>query len=162
MSRSYDVVVIGGGSAAFEAAVAARQAGAERVLMLEKAPEAEYGGNARYSGTGFRFWHQGASEIRALLSDVDEEYFNTFSIEPYSDADFLYDLNKMTLSRIDQALAQTLVHEFNTAVHWMKDTGIRFELLKEHAKVNGKRYLERGIAIHVAGVGLGSCSNGVR
>ena len=47
-----DIIVIGGGSAAFEAAVSARKAGAERVIMLEKAPEAEYGGNARYSGTG--------------------------------------------------------------------------------------------------------------
>ena len=55
-----DIIVIGGGSAAFEAAVAAREAGAKRVVMLEKAPEAEYGGNARYSGTGFRFVHAGA------------------------------------------------------------------------------------------------------
>lgn len=53
VSRSYDVVVIGGGCAAFEAAVAARQAGAERVLMLEKAPEAEYGGNAPIPGLDF-------------------------------------------------------------------------------------------------------------
>ena len=34
-----DIIVIGGGSAAHEAAVAAREAGAERVVMLEKAPE---------------------------------------------------------------------------------------------------------------------------
>jgi hypothetical protein len=54
-----DVIVIGGGSAAFEAAVAARASGAEKIIMLEKAPESEYGGNARYSGTGFRFWHEG-------------------------------------------------------------------------------------------------------
>ena len=38
------VIVIGAGSAAFEAAVAARTAGAERVVMLEQAPEAEFGG----------------------------------------------------------------------------------------------------------------------
>jgi len=55
-----DVLVIGGGTAAFEAAVAARQAGAERVLLLEKAPEDEFGGNARFSHTGFRFVHSGA------------------------------------------------------------------------------------------------------
>jgi len=57
-----DIIVIGGGSAAFEAAVAAREAGAERVVMLEKAPECEFGGNARYSGTGFRFVHTGAEK----------------------------------------------------------------------------------------------------
>ena len=49
-------------------AVAARRIGAKRVIMLEKAPEAEYGGNARYSGTGFRFWHDGGAEIRAIRS----------------------------------------------------------------------------------------------
>src|SRR5436853_503202 len=42
-----DVLVVGGGSAAFESAISARQAGAERVIMLEKAPEPEFGGNAR-------------------------------------------------------------------------------------------------------------------
>jgi len=63
-----DVIVIGGGSAAFEAAIAAREHGAEKIVMLEKAPESEYGGNARYSGTGFRFWHSGAEEIRAFLA----------------------------------------------------------------------------------------------
>jgi len=40
--------------------------------MLEKAPESEYGGNARYSGTGFRFVHAGGDEIRKFLPDVDE------------------------------------------------------------------------------------------
>ena len=46
-TENIPVVVVGGGSAAFEAAVAARQAGAPRVVMLEKAPEPEFGGNAR-------------------------------------------------------------------------------------------------------------------
>ena len=36
---NYPVVVVGGGSAAFEWAVAAKQSGAARVVMLEKAPE---------------------------------------------------------------------------------------------------------------------------
>ena len=61
-----DVLVVGGGTAAFEAAVAARQAGAQKVLLLEKAPEDEFGGNARFSHTGFRFVHAGAQEMRAI------------------------------------------------------------------------------------------------
>lgn len=150
-----DVLVIGGGSAAFEAAVSAKLEGAKRVLMLEKAPEAEYGGNARYSGTGFRFWHKGAPEIRELVPDLDPAEFATLHIEPYSEADFFADLNKMTLGRINQDLAATLVRESNSAVHWMKQAGIKWEVLKEHANVDGKKYFERGIAIHVAGGGLG-------
>lgn len=153
--ESCDVIVIGGGSAAFDAAVAAKQNGADRVVMLEKAPEAEYGGNARYSGTGFRFWHTGAEEIRDFVPEVDEDYFRTLQIAPYTREDFRADLDRMTLGRMDPALASALIEESNAAVHWMKDVGIRWELLKEHAKVGGKRYFERGIAIHVAGGGVG-------
>ena len=61
----------------------------------------------------------------------------------------------MTLGRMDPALSLTLVEQSNAAIHWMKDLGIRWELLKEHAKVGNKRYFERGLAIHVAGGGVG-------
>jgi tricarballylate dehydrogenase len=150
-----DVIVIGGGSAAFEAAVAAREYGAEKIVMLEKAPESEYGGNARYSGTGFRFWHRGADEIRAFVPDIGDDYFNSLQIVPYTKEEFASDLDRMTFGRMDAALARILVEQSNPAVHWMHDTGIRWELLKEHAKVGNKRYFERGIAIHVAGGGVG-------
>ena len=56
---------------------------------------------------------------------------------------------------MNSSLARILVEQSNTAVHWMKDLGIRWELLKEHAKVGTRRYFERGIAIHVAGGGIG-------
>ena len=81
--------------------------------------------------------------------------FSSLEIAPYPDDAFLADLNKMTQGRMDQALATTLVRESNAAVHWMKGIGIKWELLKEHAKVGKKRYFERGIAIHVAGGGVG-------
>src|SRR3954466_11887481 len=154
-TETCDIIVIGGGSAAFEAAVAAREAGAARVVMLEKAPESEYGGNARYSGTGFRFVHGGAEEIRQFIPDIDPALFASMTIPPYGAEDFLADLDRMTQGRMNRTLAQTLVAESNAAVHWMREAGIRWEPLKEHAKVGGKRYFERGIAIHVAGGGIG-------
>src|SRR5215468_2031732 len=150
-----DIVVIGGGSAAFDAAVAARHAGARRVIMLEKAPAAEYGGNARYSGTGFRFVHSGAGEIRRFIPDIDDALFASMAIPPYTAADFMADLERMSEGRMNRMLAATLVAESNAALHWMREVGITFEPLKEHATVDGKRYFERGIAIHVAGGGLG-------
>ena len=45
----YDVIVVGAGNAAM-AAVSAREQGAGRVLMLEKAPRELRGGNTHYSG----------------------------------------------------------------------------------------------------------------
>jgi len=155
LTESCDVIVIGGGSAAFEAAVAAKENGADKIVMLEKAPESEYGGNARYSGTGFRFWHRGLKEIREFVPEMDGDYLNSLQISPYAKEEFSADLERMTLGRMDPGLARTLVEQSNAAIHWMKDIGIRWELLKEHAKVGNKRYFERGIAIHVAGGGVG-------
>lgn len=154
-SETCDIIVIGAGSAAFEAAVAARKAGAERVVMLEKAPESEYGGNARHSGTGFRFVHAGSAEIRHFIPDVPDDLFATMHIAPYTEGDFIADLDRMTQGRMKRDLAQLLVMESNRAVHWMREVGIAWEPLKEHALVDGKRYFERGIAIHVKGGGLG-------
>src|SRR5882672_4771515 len=122
-TETCDIIVIGGGSAAFEAAVAAREAGAERVVMLEKAPEADYGGNARYSGTGFRFVHAGAQEIRQFVPDMDAALFATMSIPPYGADDFMADLERMTQGRMNRELAQVLVGQSNTALHWMRQVG---------------------------------------
>src|SRR5262249_683647 len=106
-----DIIVIRGGSSAFEAAGAARGGGAQRVARLEKAPQSEYGGNARYSGTGFRFVHAGAAEIRGFIPEVDDTLFATMAIPPYSADEFMADLDRMTQGRMNRELAQTLVEQ---------------------------------------------------
>jgi tricarballylate dehydrogenase len=148
-----DIIVIGGGSAAHEAAVAAREAGAERIIMLEKAPEPEFGGNARYSHTGFRFVYDGGREIRTLI-EVDDATFANFVMPPYTRESFLADLKRVTEGRIDEELATFLVDNSNAAVHWMHDKGIKFEHEKP-VPVKGKQYFEPGAVIHTVGGGLG-------
>ena len=149
-----DIVVIGGGSAAFEAAVAARQAGAEKIVMLEKAPESEFGGNARYSHTGFRFAYDTPDEIREIVPDVDEDLFRTFHLPPYTRDDFLADLDRVTQGRIDPVLSGFMVDNSLDAVRWMRDVGIVFEP-EQHPPINGKYYFEPGIIVHSVGGGLG-------
>ena len=85
----YDVIVVGAGNAALTAALSAAQAGA-RVLVLEKAPEAERGGNSRFSGGLFRFayetftgqpelwiwafsWHLAEQQLEELVGPWFEE-----------------------------------------------------------------------------------------
>src|SRR3954462_314180 len=148
-----DIIVIGGGSAAHEAAVAAREAGAERIVMLEKAPESEFGGNARYSHTGFRFVYDGGREIREFI-EVDDAKFANFVMPPYTRENFLADLNRVTEGRIDRELATFLVDNSNAAIRWMHKLGIKFEHEKP-VPVKGKDYFEPGAVIHSVGGGLG-------
>jgi tricarballylate dehydrogenase len=149
-----DIIVIGGGSAAHEAAVAASEAGAERIIMLEKAPEPEFGGNARYSHTGFRFPYDGAREIREFIPDLDDKIFATYEMPPYTEDDFRADLNRVTEGRIDPELGDFLVKNANASLHWMREKGIKFEEEKS-VIVNGRNFFEPGAVIHTVGGGLG-------
>jgi tricarballylate dehydrogenase len=154
-TENIPVVVVGGGSAAFEAAVAAKQAGAPRVLMLEKAPEPEFGGNARFSHTGFRWVFSGAEEIRRFLPEVDDALFEKLHLPPYSAEQYHADLQRVTRGRIDKRLADVLVQQSNAAIHWMRELGIKWEI-DSHVVIDGRYYFEPGLVIHpVGGVGGG-------
>ncbi len=67
-----DVVVVGFGGAGAATAITAHNLGAE-VLMLEKAPEGEEGGNTRVAGQGYLH-----------IDDIDEaiRYLNALSRPP--------------------------------------------------------------------------------
>lgn len=153
-NETCDVLVIGGGSSAFSAAVSARQAGAERVIMLEKAPEAEYGGNARFSHTGFRFCHSGLEEIRAFLPELDNAFFEKSIMEPYTIEQFVGDLNRVTQGLIDQDIAKTLAEESNDAAHWALTTGLKW-IPERFTKVGGRQHFQPGRNVQTLGGGIG-------
>src|SRR5580704_17027073 len=82
-----DVLVIGAGNAASNAALAAHEAGCT-VVMLETAPEAARGGNSAFTGGAFRFVYDDVKHLLALdpsiaeldLSSID---FGTYTKEQY-------------------------------------------------------------------------------
>src|SRR3984893_19159402 len=106
MSSSYDVVVVGAGNAALCAALAARESGVS-VLVLECAPEAERGGNSRFTAGAMRVAYNGVDDLARLMPDLtDEDKANT-DFGAYPVDQFYDDLCRVTQYRTDPQMAQT-------------------------------------------------------
>ena len=120
---AHDVVVIGGGNAALCAALAAREGGAS-VLVLEKAPESERGGNSFFTAGGFRFAHHGLEDLRRdVIPDLSDEEARTIDVPAYTEDQYYDDLMRVTEGRSDLDLAQHLVQRSQPTVMWMRDQG---------------------------------------
>jgi tricarballylate dehydrogenase len=111
LSRTFDVLVIGGGNAALCAAIAAREGGAEHVLVLEAAPKFYRGGNTRHT-RNMRCAHDSATET---LSG------------PYSEDEFWDDLLQVTGGNTDEQLARTMISESKEMLTWIARQGVRFQ-----------------------------------
>ncbi len=72
LPSSIDVVVVGAGNAAMCAALAAAEQGVS-VLILERAPQNESGGNSRFTAGAFRCVYNGVDDLRALMPDLTDE-----------------------------------------------------------------------------------------
>ena len=122
-----DVIVVGAGNAAL-AAVSAREQGAGRVVVLEKAPPELRGGNTHYSGGLFRFAFDRAEDLRPLVPDAEEHIpgFMT-GVQPYPEALFHADLQRVTEGRTDPELAEILIGRSHDTIRWVVEQGIVME-----------------------------------
>ena len=72
LPESVDVVVVGAGNAAHVRSARRRRAG-RPVLVLERAPEEERGGNTRFTAGALRVAYDGVDDLRALMPDLTDE-----------------------------------------------------------------------------------------
>jgi tricarballylate dehydrogenase len=105
-----DVLVIGGGCAALCAAIAARRGGVS-VRMVEQAPLALRGGNARHA-RNFRLMHD---RSQWYVPDV------------YGEDAFFRDLLRVTGGATDEALARILIRGSAEIAPWLVDNGVRLQ-----------------------------------
>ena len=150
-----DVLVVGGASAGYAAAVAASHAGAERVVVLEKASRDGVGGNCRFSLMGFRFVHNGTEDVLGLLPPDERERRTKTRVLPYRAEDFMGDLEQVTAGRIDKELAGILVNDSREAIDWMTELGHRWQFFHRSARAEGYDHYSPGTTLCPAGGGLG-------
>jgi len=154
---SYDVVVVGAGNAALTAALAARENGAS-VLVLEKAPEHEKGGNSYFTAGGFRFCHSGIEDVaKDVLTDLSAAEREQIVL-PVHDRKVFYDaLMKVTRHQANEDMAWRLIDNSRPTMVWLRRHGIRFIPMfgRQSFLVDGKQHFYGGVNIEAVGGGAG-------
>lgn len=152
----WDVIVVGAGNAAFCAALAAREKGAS-VLMLERAPQEENGGNSRFAAGAIRFAYDGVDDIRALCPDLAEDQISITDFGTYTTDQFYDDMFRVTRYRTDAALCERVVMESREMMRWLHSMGVRFMPIygRQAFKVDGRFRFWGGLALEAWGGGPG-------
>jgi tricarballylate dehydrogenase len=109
-SRTYDVLILGGGNAALCAAITARRAG-RSVLLLESAPKHFRGGNSRHT-RNLRCMHDAPADV---LTGA------------YGEEEYWQDLLKVTGGQTNEKLARMTIRHSATCRQWMIAHGVRFQ-----------------------------------
>ena len=127
-TQRYDVIVVGSGNAGFSAASSAKESGANKVLVLEKAPASWAGGNTTFTAGAYRTSFAGLHDVLPLVENVSPEVVDRIDMAPYTERDFLDDLKRVTNDRTDPELSTVLVNESNATTKWLARNGIKFQL----------------------------------
>ena len=128
-TRSYDVLVAGGGNAALCAAISARHCGAS-VLVLEAAPKDFRGGNSRHT-RNLRCMHDGPSGVLT---------------QSYPESEYWDDLLQVTEGQTNEQLARLTIRRSATCREWMMQHGVRFQ-----PSLGGTLHLSRTNAFFLGG-----------
>jgi len=156
MQSSYDVVVVGAGNAALCAALAARETGAT-VLVLERAPKDERGGNTAFTAGAMRFAYDGVEDILQLVPDLSDQERQTTDFGSYTETQFFEDMERVTESHADPDLVEVLVKNSFATLRWMRDNGVQFLPIygRQAFNLNGKFTFWGGLTLETKGGGPG-------
>ena len=151
-----DVVVVGGGNAALCAALSAAEQGVS-VLVLERAPEAESGGNSRFTAGAIRCVYDGVEDLKVLMPDLSEEEIANTDFGSYTEEKFFDDMGRVTEYRTDPELTEVLVTRSRETMRWMREKGVRFQPIygRQAFKVDGKFKFWGGLTVEAWGGGPG-------
>ena len=153
----YDVIVVGAGNAALCAALSARERGA-RVVVLERAPESERGGNSYFTAGGFRFAHEGLDDVCTdILVDLSPAEKAQIVLPTHTRQFFYDELMEVTHHQSNEMLAWLLINRSRSTMAWLRSHGIRFIPMfgRQSYLVDGKHHFYGGVNIEAVGGGAG-------
>ena len=152
----YDVIVVGGGNAAFCAALSARET-VQRVLVLERSPEDEAGGNSRFTAGLMRVAYNGVEDLKRPIPDLSPEEIERTDFGTYTEDQFLDDMARVTEYRCDPDLTEILVKKSLDTVAWMRSKGVRFTAAwgRQAFNINGRFKFWGGLTVEAVGGGPG-------
>ena len=153
---NYDVIVVGAGNAAFCAALAAAEA-KKKVLVLERAPEEQSGGNSRYTAGLMRVAYNGVDDLKKVMPDLSEAEIARTDFGTYTEDQFLDDMGRVTEYRCDPDLTEILVKQSLRTVEWMRKKGVRFTAAwgRQAFNINGRFKFWGGLTVEAVGGGPG-------
>ncbi len=155
-----DVIVVGAGNAAACAALAAREAGVN-VIMLEAAPIEECGGNSRYTAGAMRVLFNGVDDLKQIVPDLTQAEIDNADFGTYTADQFYDDMGRITQYRTDPDLCEILVSRSLETLTWMRKKGVKFQASfgRQAMKVGGKFKFFGGLAAETWGGGPGLVEN---
>lgn len=154
--NEFDVIVVGGGNAALCGAISARESGAG-VLVLEKAPRENRGGNSAFTGGAFRIAYDGLDDILTLVPDLHPDEIRNSDFGSYPQSQFYEEAIAMSGYRADADVLDVIVSQSLPTMQWMRSHGVRFMPIygRQSFKVDGRQKFWGGLTLEVSGGGLG-------
>ncbi len=160
VSFEADVIVAGAGLAGLCAALAAHEAGA-RVMIIERAPVDERGGNTRFSNGAMRAVYDGIEDIEALVGEIGPAERARTDFGAYTREQYFDDLGRVTEYRTHPDMAGLLVDRSRETMRWLRTQGVRFLPLYEwqFKLPDGRIKFSGGSAVECLGGGDGISSS---
>ncbi|MDE0111618.1 MAG: FAD-dependent tricarballylate dehydrogenase TcuA [Albidovulum sp.] len=152
------LVVVGSGSAAMVAAMIAHDEGCRKIRIVEKAPEAEMGGNTRFTPGFWRFAFKDQEEVKSmgLLPQVTEEEWKSIYLEPYSPEDYFNSIMKVGEGKPKKEFAHWIADESNDITRYLTSEGFRWQFATSFVTATDEdRTYNGGLFMSSKGLGPG-------
>lgn len=152
----FDVIVVGAGNAAMCAALSARETGSS-VLVLERAPVEEHGGNSSFTAGGIRFAYSGLDDLKQVMPELTEDEISRTDFGTYTEDQFFDDMGRVTEYRTDPDMAELLITKSRETMVWMRSKGVKFQPIygRQAFKVDGRFKFWGGMTVESWGGGPG-------